>query len=72
LCAQKCIGGLLADQGNTPFDQFVKGTDCQANADNKKIKPVGICDNLISDDDLPGNDGRNKTLCKMTSHEIHH
>jgi hypothetical protein len=62
---RKASAASLLNIATHPFNKLVKGTDCQADADNEKIKPTCISYDMISDDNFSGNDCGYKTLCKM-------
>lgn len=65
LGAKKGFGAGAAEHRDPPFDQFVKGAECKAEAADEKISPSGGSDHPFSNHNFPRDDGRDKALSKV-------
>lgn len=65
LGAEEGFGGFCGDERGCPFDQFINRADRHAEADGEESEPASLRDDVVADEDLAADDGRDESLHDM-------
>lgn len=65
LGAEECFGGFSAELCDPPFDQFVEGTDREANAAHEEGEPFAALQRRAPQQDLARRNRRHESLHEM-------